>query len=117
MLPVIRKPFPALLLILLLAQVSSAVETAVSDPVEDQAEPKPKKEKKQPEKDKKKEDPLLDELEELGEDDYPDLVGVDEEGEIIDEFAFLKEAGMVELAARHRQKIGMSASPITVITR
>ena len=40
---------------------------------------------------------------------------VDEE--LLDEFAFLEESGVVELAARHLQKIGMSASPITVITR
>ena len=65
MLIVLRKPLPALFLILLLAPVSSAVEIAVSDPVEDQAEPKPKKKKKQPEKEKKKEDLRLVELEEL----------------------------------------------------
>ena len=35
----------------------------------------------------------------------------------MDEFAFLEEAGVVELAGRHRQEIGMSASAITVITR
>jgi iron complex outermembrane receptor protein len=35
----------------------------------------------------------------------------------MDEFAFLEDAGMVELAARHRQEIGMSPSAIWVITR
>jgi outer membrane receptor protein involved in Fe transport len=60
---------------------------------------------------------LEDELEELKEDDYPDLVGVDEEGGVMDEFAFLEEADVVETAARHRQKIGMSPSAIGVVTR
>lgn len=34
-----------------------------------------------------------------------------------DEFAFLEEDAMVESAARHKQRIGMSPSAITVITR
>jgi outer membrane receptor protein involved in Fe transport len=41
----------------------------------------------------------------------------DEEMELIDEFAFLEDAGMVELASRHRQEIGMSPSAVTVLTR
>ena len=41
----------------------------------------------------------------------------DEEEEFIDEFAFLEDAGMVELSARHRQEIGMSPSAVTVLTR
>ena len=41
----------------------------------------------------------------------------DEEMDLIDEFAFLEDAGMVELASRHRQEIGMSPSAITVLTR
>jgi hypothetical protein len=41
----------------------------------------------------------------------------DEEVDLIDEFAFLEDAGMVELASRHRQEIGMSPSAITVLTR
>jgi len=41
----------------------------------------------------------------------------DEEMELIDEFAFLEDAGMVESAARHRQEIGMSPSAVTVLTR
>jgi outer membrane receptor protein involved in Fe transport len=41
----------------------------------------------------------------------------DEEMELIDEFAFLEDAGMVELSARHRQEIGMSPSAVTVLTR
>jgi len=41
----------------------------------------------------------------------------DEELELIDEFAFLEDAGMIELASRHRQEIGMSPSAITVLTR
>ena len=40
-----------------------------------------------------------------------------EEDELIDEFAMLAEDAMVELAARHKQEIGMSPSAITVITR
>jgi iron complex outermembrane receptor protein len=40
------------------------------------------------------------------------------EGELLeDEFAFLEDAGMVELSSRHRQEIGMSPSAVTVITR
>jgi outer membrane receptor for ferrienterochelin and colicin len=49
--------------------------------------------------------------------DYPDLVAADEEDELIDEFVLLAEDAMVESAARHKQKIGMSPSAITVITR
>ena len=41
----------------------------------------------------------------------------DEEIELLDEFTFLEDAGMVELAARHRQEIGMSPSAVTVLTR
>ena len=43
--------------------------------------------------------------------------GGDEEEELIDEFAFLEDAGMIELASRHRQEIGMSPSAVTVLTR
>jgi len=39
------------------------------------------------------------------------------EEEFLDEFAFLEDAGMVELAARHKQEIGMSPSAVTVLTR
>ena len=67
--------------------------------------------------DEEEEGSLDDELSELGEDDYPDLVGANEEGEIIDEFTFLMEEDIVESAARHKQEIGMSPSAITVITR
>ena len=42
---------------------------------------------------------------------------VADEDEFMDEFAFLEDAGTVELAARHKQEIGMSPSAITVITR
>jgi iron complex outermembrane receptor protein len=44
---------------------------------------------------------------------FPD----DDEDALDDELAFLQESGVVELAARHRQEIGMSPSAITVITR
>jgi outer membrane receptor protein involved in Fe transport len=40
-----------------------------------------------------------------------------EDDELLDEFAFLEESGVVEAAARHRQAIGLSPSAITVITR
>ena len=39
------------------------------------------------------------------------------ETDFLDEFAFLEDAGMVELAARHKQEIGMSPSAVTVLTR
>jgi iron complex outermembrane receptor protein len=42
-------------------------------------------------------------------DDYEDALD--------DELTFLQESGIVELAARHRQEIGMSPSAITLITR
>jgi iron complex outermembrane receptor protein len=48
---------------------------------------------------------------------YAVLVVDDDEGDLIDEFAFLMEEDVVESAARHRQEIGMSPSAITVITR
>ena len=41
----------------------------------------------------------------------------DVETELIDEFAFLEDAGMVESTARHRQEIGMSPAAVTVLTR
>jgi outer membrane receptor for ferrienterochelin and colicin len=41
----------------------------------------------------------------------------DSDDELMNEFAFLEEADVVESAARHRQEIGMSPSAITVITR
>jgi iron complex outermembrane receptor protein len=40
-----------------------------------------------------------------------------EEDDLLDEFAFLEESATVELAARHKQQIGMSPSAIWVITR
>jgi iron complex outermembrane receptor protein len=40
---------------------------------------------------------------------------VDEE--LLDEFAFLEDAGMVELASRRRQEIGRSPAAVTVLTR
>jgi len=41
----------------------------------------------------------------------------DEESEFIDEFTLLAEDAMIELAARHKQDIGMSPSAVTVFTR
>jgi outer membrane receptor for ferrienterochelin and colicin len=46
-----------------------------------------------------------------------DVLAEIEEEEFIDEFAFLEDAGMIELASRHRQEIGMSPSAVTVLTR
>jgi iron complex outermembrane receptor protein len=54
----------------------------------------------------------------LGEEsEISDLVASDEESAFIDEFALLAEDAMVELAARHKQDIGMSPSAVTVLTR
>jgi iron complex outermembrane receptor protein len=39
------------------------------------------------------------------------------EEEFLDEFAFLEDAGMVELASRRRQEIGRSPAAVTVLTR
>ncbi|HUU03037.1 MAG TPA: TonB-dependent receptor [Myxococcota bacterium] len=41
----------------------------------------------------------------------------DAETDLSDEFAFLEDANVVELASRHRQEIGMSPSAVTVLTR
>jgi iron complex outermembrane receptor protein len=49
--------------------------------------------------------------------DFPDLVGVDEKGEMIDEFAFLEMEAMVETAARRPQPVFMSPSAITLLNR
>jgi outer membrane cobalamin receptor len=49
--------------------------------------------------------------------DYPDLVGVDDQSEVMDEFALLQEQDVVFSAARHRQKTGFSPSAVVVITR
>lgn len=49
--------------------------------------------------------------------DAADIEAVDGESEFIDEFAMLAEDAMIELAARHKQDIGMSPSAVTVITR
>ncbi|MFC1654909.1 TonB-dependent receptor plug domain-containing protein [Myxococcota bacterium] len=65
----------------------------------------------------KSDDGIEEELSELEDADYPDLVAADETGEIIDEFTLLADDAMVELAARHKQDVGMSPSAITVITR
>jgi outer membrane receptor protein involved in Fe transport len=57
---------------------------------------------------------------EAGEDEVTkelNVISEDVEMELIDEFAFLEDAGMVESAARHRQEIGMSPSAVTVLTR
>lgn len=40
-----------------------------------------------------------------------------EEEDLMNEFAFLEDSALVELAARHKQDIGMSPSAISVITR
>jgi iron complex outermembrane receptor protein len=66
---------------------------------------------------KEKEESLDDELDELKEDDYPDLVGADEKSELMDEFALLAEEDIVYSAAKHKQEITESPSAITVITR
>jgi len=50
-------------------------------------------------------------------DEYPDLVGVDEEDEIMDEFAMLQEQDIVLTAAKHKQKAGLSPASVIVITR
>jgi len=49
--------------------------------------------------------------------DFPELVGEDESGGIMDEFAFLQEEDLVVSAALHEQKTGFSPSAVVVITR
>ena len=46
-----------------------------------------------------------------------DLVAVDEESALMDEFALLQEEEIVLSAAKHKQKIGFSPSEVVVITR
>jgi len=53
----------------------------------------------------------------LAQEEPDDGMYFSEEDDLVDEFAMLAEDAMVELAARHRQEIGMSPSAITVITR
>jgi iron complex outermembrane receptor protein len=48
---------------------------------------------------------------------FSSALDLSEDDELMDEFAFLEEAGVVESAARHKQEIGMAPSAITVITR
>jgi outer membrane receptor protein involved in Fe transport len=70
------------------------------------------------EKEKEEKEESLDDEFSLQSDDYfPDLVAKDEEGGIIDEFAFLQEEDIVYTAAKHRQKIGFSPSAVILITR
>jgi iron complex outermembrane recepter protein len=54
---------------------------------------------------------------ELDDESLAGLIGTEDEDELMDEFALLEDADIVESAARHRQEIGMSPSAITVITR
>lgn len=49
--------------------------------------------------------------------DFPDLVGVDDTGEVMDEFAFLEMEAIVETAARQAQLISHSPAAITLLTR
>jgi len=54
------------------------------------------------------------------ESDFPDLVGVDETGGIVDEFALLEEAlaaDEIKSVSKHRQSIFWSASAVNVITK
>ncbi|MFC1654844.1 TonB-dependent receptor plug domain-containing protein [Myxococcota bacterium] len=60
---------------------------------------------------------LEEELSELKDADYPDLVAHDETGALMDEFALLEEELQVYSAAKHMQKISESPSSIFVITR
>jgi outer membrane receptor protein involved in Fe transport len=69
------------------------------------------------EKEKTKDEDVLEDELSLQEDDYPDLIGVDEESEIMDEFALLQEQDIVFTAAKHKQKAGFSPASVIVITR
>jgi iron complex outermembrane receptor protein len=72
------------------------------------------------EKKKSAEDALEDEMLLQEEGDFPDLVGVDETGGIVDEFALLEEelsADEVKSVSKHRQSIFWSASAVNVITK
>jgi hypothetical protein len=66
---------------------------------------------------KEEKDTLEEEISELEDADYPDLVPVDEESELMDEFALLQEEEIIFSAAKHQQEISESPSTITVITR
>jgi len=55
--------------------------------------------------------------EEVVVEDIPDIVGVDEEDELMDEFALLQEEEIVLTAAKHKQKAGFSPAAVIVITR
>ena len=69
---------------------------------------------------KDKDEEIEEELELQKESDFPDLVGVDETGGVMDEFALLEEeisAQEVLSASKHRQSIFWSPSAVTVLTR
>jgi iron complex outermembrane receptor protein len=69
-------------------------------------------------KKKSAEDGLEEEMLLQEEGDFPDLVGVDETGGIIDEIELLEMAAdEVESASKHRQSIFWSPSAVTVFTR
>ena len=68
---------------------------------------------KKPSRDSLEEEMLLQD-----EEDFPDLVGVDETGGVIDEFELLEMAAdEVESSSKHRQSIFWSPSAVTVFTR
>ena len=73
--------------------------------------------KKAEDKDEKSGEGLDDEWVLQEDADYPDLVGVDDQSAVMDEFALLQEQDVVFSAARHRQKTGFSPSAVIVITR
>jgi len=60
---------------------------------------------------------LADEKPQPKEEEYPELIGVDEEDELMDEFALLQEEEIVLTAAKHKQKAGFSPNAVIVITR
>jgi outer membrane cobalamin receptor len=57
------------------------------------------------------------ETEEVVIEELPDLIGEDEEDELMDEFALLQEEDIVLTAAKHKQKAGFSPAAVIVITR
>jgi outer membrane receptor protein involved in Fe transport len=72
---------------------------------------------KEDKEDKEDKETLDEEFLALEDADFPDLVGVDEKGEVIDEFAFLEMEAVVETAARRPQPIFISPSAITLLNR
>lgn len=118
-----RSVFSSVLAVLLMGSLiflppvaDAGQSTGRESNVKDSAEEK-EKEGEQKVEEKEGGELLKEEFDELKDSDYPDLVGKDETGDIMHEFAFLEEEyDVVVAASKHKQKVGFSPSAVIVIT-